>query len=76
MLDKRSGKRLGRNYDEILEKQRLLTKDKLLDIWQGRGLIGHADCDTVLQLVGYAAQAERAFNRQRQAEGVAGAKAR
>ena len=78
--------RLGRNYDEILEQWRLLTKDKqvaivvldmpLLDTRQGRDLTGVLIADIVLQLLGYVAQTEREFNRQRQAEGIAAAKAR
>ena len=78
--------RLGRNYDEILEQWRLLTKDKqvaivvldmpLLDTRQGRDLTGVLIADIVLQLLSYVAQTEREFNRQRQAEGIAAAKAR
>nr|WP_325185862.1 recombinase family protein [uncultured Oscillibacter sp.] len=78
--------RLGRNYDEILEQWRLLTKDKqvaivvldmpLLNTGQGRDLTGVLISDIVLQLLSYVAQTEREFNRQRQAEGIAAAKAR
>ena len=78
--------RLGRNYDEILEQWRLLTKDKqvaivvldmpLLNTRQGRDLTGVLISDIVLQLLSYVAQTEREFNRQRQAEGIAAAKAR
>ena len=78
--------RLGRNYDEILEQWRLLTKDKqvaivvldmpLLDTRQGRDLTGVLIADIVLQLLSYVAQTEREFKRQRQAEGIAAAKAR
>ncbi len=78
--------RLGRNYDEILEQWRLLTKEKqvaivvldmpLLDTRQGRDLTGVLIADIVLQLLSYVAQKEREFNRQRQAEGIAAAKAR
>lgn len=78
--------RLGRNYDEILEQWRLLTKEKLIDIVvldmplldtrQGRDLTGVLIADIVLQLLSYVAQTEREFNRQRQAEGIAAAKAR
>ena len=77
--------RLGRNYDEILEQWRLLTKEKqvaivvldmpLLDTRQGRDLTGVLIADIVLQLLPYVAQTEREFNRQRQAEGIAAAKA-
>ena len=78
--------RLGRNYDEILEQWRLLTKEKqvaivvldmpLLDTRQGRDLTGVLIADIVLQLLSYVAQTEREFNRQRQAEGIAEAKER
>ena len=78
--------RLGRIYDEILEQWRLLTKEKrveivvldmpLLDTRQGRDLMGTLIADIVLQLLSYVAQTEREFIRQRQAEGIAAAKAR
>ena len=78
--------RLGRNYDEILEQWRLLTKEKqvavvvldmpLLDTRQGRDLTGVLIADIVLQLLSYVAQTEREFNHQRQAEGIAVAKAK
>ena len=78
--------RLGRNYEEILEQWRLLTKEKqidivvldmpLLDTRQGRDLTGVLIADIVLQLLSYVAQTEREFNHQRQAEGIAAAKAR
>ena len=78
--------RLGRNYDEILDQWRLLTKEKqvaivvldmpLLDTRQGRDLTGVLIADIVLQLLSYVAQTEREFNRQRQADGIAAAKAR
>ncbi len=78
--------RLGRNYDEILEQWQLLTKEKqvaivvldmpLLDTRQGRDLTGVLIADIVLQLLSYVAQTEREFNRQRQAEGIAAAKAK
>ena len=78
--------RLGRNYDEILEQWRLLTKEKqvaivvldmpLLDTRQGRDLTGVLIADIVLQLLSYGAQTERELNRQRQAEGIAAAKAK
>ncbi len=67
--------RLGRNYDEILEQWRLLTKEKqvaivvrdmpLLDTRQGRDLTGVLIADIVLQLLSYVAQTEREFNHQR-----------
>lgn len=78
--------RLGRNYDEILEQWRFITKEKgasivvldmpLLDTRQGRDLTGTLIADIVLQLLSYVAQTEREFIRQRQAEGIAAAKAR
>lgn len=78
--------RLGRNYDEILEQWRVLTKEKqvaivvldmpLLDTRQGRDLTGVLIADIVLQLLSYVAQTEREFNHQRQAEGIAAAKAK
>lgn len=78
--------RLGRNYDEILEQWRLLTKQKQIDIVvldmpllntrQGKDLTGVVIADIVLQLLSYVAQTEREFNRQRQAEGIAAAKSR
>ena len=78
--------RLGRNYDEILEQWRLITKTKqaaivvldmpLLDTRQGRDLTGTLIADIVLQLLSYVAQTEREFILQRQAEGIAAAKQR
>lgn len=78
--------RLGRNYDEILEQWRLITKERqiavvvldmpLLDTRQGRDLTGTLIADIVLQLLSYVAQTEREFIRQRQAEGIAAAKAK
>ncbi len=78
--------RLGRNYDEILEQWRYLTKKKkvaivvldmpLLDTRQDRDLMGTLIADIVLQLLSYVAQTEREFIRQRQAEGIAAAKAK
>ena len=75
--------RLGRNYEEILEQWRILTKEKraaivvldmpLLDTRQGRDLTGVLIADIVLQLLSYVAQTEREAIRQRQAEGIAAA---
>ena len=75
--------RLGRNYNEIPEQWRLLTKQKQVDIVvldmpllntrQGKDLTGVVISDIVLQLLSYVAQTEREFNRQRQAEGIAAA---
>ena len=78
--------RLGRNYEEILEQWRVITKEKqaaivvldmpLLDTRSNRDLTGTLIADIVLQLLSYVAETERAFIRQRQAEGIAAAKAR
>ena len=78
--------RLGRNYDEILQQWRIITKEKqayivvldmpLLDTKQNRDLTGTLIADIVLQLLSYVAQTEREFIRQRQAEGIAAAKER
>ncbi len=76
--------RLGRNYEEILEQWRTITKEKrayivvldmpLLNTKQNRDLTGTLIADIVLQLLSYVAQTEREFIRQRQAEGIAAAK--
>lgn len=78
--------RFGRNYDEILEQWRLLTKERgidivvldmpLLDTRRGRDLMGTFLSDIVLQVLSFVAENERANIRQRQAEGIAAAKAR
>lgn len=78
--------RLGRNYDEILEQWRIITREKkvaivvldmpLLDTRQGKDLTGTLIADIVLQLLSYVAQTEREFIRRRQAEGIAAAKER
>lgn len=78
--------RLGRNYGEILEQWRLLTKEKgvdivvldmpLLDTRSGKNLMGTFIADLVLQILSFVAQNERENIRQRQAEGIAAAKAR
>ena len=78
--------RLGRNYAEILEQWRLLTQTKgadivvldmpLLDTRQERDLAGTLTADIVLQLLSYVAETERVLIRQRQAEGIAAARAR
>lgn len=77
--------RLGRNYNEILEQWRIITKEKraaivvldmpLLDTRKNRDLTGTLIADIVLQLLSYVAQTEREFIHQRQAEGIAVAKA-
>ena len=78
--------RLGRNYDEILEQWRIITKEKqvaivvldmpLLDTRQNLDLTGTLIADIVLQLLSYVAQTEREFIRHRQAEGIAAARAK
>ena len=78
--------RLGRNYDEILQQWRYLTKDKgidivvldmpLLDTRRGKDLMGTFLSDIVLQVLSFVAENERTNIRQRQAEGIAAAKAR
>ena len=78
--------RLGRNYNDIIEQWRLITKDKqaaivvldmpLLDTRQGRDLTGTLIADIVLQLLSYVAQTEREFIKRRQAEGIAAARAK
>ena len=78
--------RLGRNYKEILEQWSIITKERganivildmpILDTRQGKDLIGTVISDIVLQLLSYVAETERAFIRQRQAEGIKAAMAR
>lgn len=78
--------RLGRNYSEILEQWRLITKEKradilvldmpLLDTRRGRDLMGTFLSDIVLQVLSFASENERINIRQRQAEGIAAAKSR
>lgn len=79
--------RLGRNYEEILEQWRFITKGKqadivvldmpLLDTRQtGKDLTGTFVADLVLQILSYVAQTERENIRQRQKEGIAAAKQR
>ena len=78
--------RLGRDYGEILEQWRMLTKDKgidivvldmpLLDTRRGKDLMGTFISDLVLQILSFVAQSERESIKKRQAEGIASAKAR
>lgn len=79
--------RLGRDYGEIQAEWRRITKEKQADILvldmplldtrtQARDLTGTFIADIVLQILSYVAQAERENIRQRQAEGIAAAKAR
>ena len=78
--------RLGRNYREIIEQWRLLTLTKgidivvldmpLLDTRRGKDLMGTFLSDIVLQVLSFVAENERTNIRQRQAEGIAAAKAK
>lgn len=78
--------RLGRNYEEIIEQWKYITKTKiadivvidmpLLDTRQGKDLVGTLISDLVLQILSFVAQTEREAIRTRQAEGIAAAKAR
>lgn len=78
--------RLGRNYEEIQQQWRFITKDKgvdicvidmpLLDTRRGKDLVGTFLSDIVLQVLSFVAENERTNIRQRQAEGIAAAKAR
>jgi len=78
--------RLGRNYEEIQNQWRILTKERnldiavidmpLLDTRNGKDLMGTFLADIVLQILSFVAQNERENIRKRQAEGIAAAKAR
>lgn len=78
--------RLGRNYVEIQEQWRVLTKERgidivvldmpLLDTRRGKDLMGTFLSDIVLQVLSFVAENERENIRQRQAEGIAAAKAK
>ena len=78
--------RLGRNYEEILAQWRIITKEKgadivvldmpLLDTRRGKDLMGTFLSDIVLQVLSFVAENERTNIRQRQAEGIAAAKAK
>lgn len=78
--------RLGRNYGEIQQQWRIITKERgadifvidmpLLDTRRGKDLLGTFISDLVLQLLSFVAENERVNIRQRQAEGIAAAKAR
>ena len=78
--------RMGRNYKDILEQWRIITKDKgadvvvidmpILDTRNQKNLIGTLISDIVLQLLSYVSETERVNIRQRQAEGIAAAKKR
>ncbi|MBE6009029.1 MAG: recombinase family protein [Lachnospiraceae bacterium] len=78
--------RLGRNYEEIIDQWRMLTKDKrvdicvldmpLLDTRMGKDLMGTFLADLVLQILSFVAENERRVIKERQAEGIAAAKKR
>lgn len=78
--------RLGRNYEDIIDQWRYITKEigadivvidmPLLDTRKGKDLVGTLIADIVLQLLSFVAQSERESIRQRQAEGIAVAKAK
>jgi len=78
--------RVGRNYEEIQNQWRILTKEKdvdivvidmqLLDTRQGKDLMGTFIADLVLQILSFVAQSEREKIRERQEQGIAAAKAR
>lgn len=78
--------RLGRNYEEILEQWRVLTREKkvdivvldmpLLDTRKGKDLMGTFLSDVVLQVLSFVAENERKTIRQRQREGIEAAKLR
>ena len=78
--------RLGRNYEEIQNQWRIITKEKnadiyvidmpLLDTRRGKDLLGTFISDLVLQLLSFVAENERTNIKQRQAEGIAAAKAK
>ena len=74
--------RLGRDYNEILDEWRIITKEICADILilvmplldtrtQGRDLTGTCIADLVLQILSYVAPTERECYRQRQTEGIA-----
>lgn len=78
--------RLGRNYNDIQEQWRIVTRDKsadicvldmpLLDTRKGKDLIGSFIADLTLQILSFVAQTERDFIKERQKEGIASAKQR
>lgn len=78
--------RLGRNYEQIQNQWRIITREKgvdivvldmpLLDTRQGKDLMGTFIADLVLQILSFVAQSERKRIKERQAQGIAAAKAR
>ncbi len=78
--------RLGRNYEEIIQEWKKITKEKgadiviidmpLLDTRMDKDLLGTFISDLVLQVLSFVSQTEREFIHQRQTEGIAAAKLR
>lgn len=78
--------RLGRNYEDIIEQWKIITKEKqadivvldmpILDTRRGKDLMGTFLTDIVLAVLSYVAENERINIKKRQAEGIAAAKAR
>ena len=78
--------RLGRNYEEVQNQWRILTKERnidicvidmpLLDTRKAKDLMGTFISDLVLQILSFVAQSERDYIRSRQAEGIAAARAK
>lgn len=78
--------RLGRNYEEIQNQWRIITKEieadicvldmPLLDTRQGKDLMGTFIADLVLQILSFVAQSERENIKKRQEQGIAAAKAK
>ena len=78
--------RLGRNYQELMEQWRIITKEKgadivvidmpILDTRREKNLLGTFISDLVLTLLSYVSENERICIKQRQAEGIAAAKAK
>lgn len=86
LLVVKSVDRIGRNYEEMIEQWRMITKEKqadilildmaILDTRGKRDLMGTLVADIVLVIASYFAHSEREANHQRQAEGIAAARAR
>lgn len=86
LLVMKSIDRLGRNYEEILDEWKKITRDKRIDVYimdmplldtrRGKDLLGTFISDLVLQLLSFVAENERENIRRRQAEGIQAAKLR
>ena len=86
LLVVKSVDRIGRNYEEMIEQWRMLTKEKQADIFvldtpvldtrDNRNLMGVLVADIILAVMSYFAQSERELIHQRQTEGIAAAKAK